>query len=101
VVKVAENDLDALVLLAQHVLGRDLDIIERHVSCTSCGRVRGLDLLGLDTLAALDKKDTQALVGAGTGNKVITPDTIGDPLLGSVDDLSNVSSIYLTVESSF
>ena len=58
VVKVAKNDLDTLVLLAQHVLGRNLDVVEGHVSGTGGGRVRGLDLLGLDTLAALDKEDT-------------------------------------------
>ena len=58
VVKVAKNDLDTLVLLAQHVLGRNLDVVEGHVSGTGGGRVGGLDLLGLDTLAALDKEDT-------------------------------------------
>ncbi|KAI6748767.1 hypothetical protein HG531_007714 [Fusarium graminearum] len=90
VVKVAEDNLDTLVLLAKHVLGRDLDIVEGHVSCASGGRVGGLDLLGLDTLTTLDKEDTQALVCARTGDKVITPDTVGDPLLGSVDDLAIV-----------
>lgn len=100
VVKVAEDNLDTLVLLAKHVLGRDLDIVEGHVSCASGGRVGGLDLLGLDTLTTLDKEDTQALVCARTGDKVITPDTVGDPLLGSVDDLAIVSFTYATVRGS-
>ena len=98
VVKVAKNDLDTLVLLAQHVLSRDLDIVECHVSGTGGGRVRGLDLLGLDTLAALDKEDTEALVGSNTGDEVVRPDTIGDPLLSSVDDLVRVSYMYIIAE---
>jgi hypothetical protein len=71
VVKVAKNDLDTLVLLAQHILGWHLNVIERHVGSAGCGRVRGLDLLCLDTLAALDEEHTQALLGSGAGDKVI------------------------------
>lgn len=71
VVKVAKNDLDTLVLLAQHILSWHLDVIERHVSSTGCSRVRGLDLLCLDTLAALDKENAQPLLGSGAGDKVI------------------------------
>jgi hypothetical protein len=58
VVKVAKNDLDTLVLLAQHILSWHLDVVERHVRSAGCGRIRGLDLLGLDTLAALDEEYT-------------------------------------------
>ena len=92
VVEVAQNDLDTLVLLAQHVLGGDLDVVECDKGCTSCCRVRGLDLLGLNTLTTLDKEDTQALVGSGTCNEVIAPYTVGDPLLGAVDNLVCVSA---------
>lgn len=94
-VEVAENDLNTLVLLAQHVLSRNLDVVERHVSCTSSSRVRGLNLLGLDTLTALDEEDTQALVCSSTSDEVIGPDTVGDPLLSAIDDLASVSFIYV------
>lgn len=94
-VEVAQNDLDTLVLLAQHVLGGDLDVVECHESCTSCCRVRGLDLLGLNTLATLDKEDTQAFVGSGTCNEVIAPYTVGDPLLGTVDDLGSLCERFI------
>jgi hypothetical protein len=98
VVEVAENDLNSLVLLAQQILSGDLDVVECHKSCTSCCRVRGLDLLGLNTLATLDEEDTQALVGSGTCDEVVAPYTVGDPLLGTVDDLACVSALSLILK---
>ena len=54
VVEVAEDDVDALVLLAEQVLDGDLDVVEGDVGGAGGGGVGGLDGLGLDALAARD-----------------------------------------------
>lgn len=87
VVKVAEDDVDALVLLAEQVLHGDLDVVKGDVGGSCGGGVGGLDGLCLDALAALDEHHAEGLAGADTDDEVVAEDTVGDPLFGSVDDL--------------
>lgn len=87
VVEVAEDDVDALVLLAEEVLGGDLDVVEGDVGGAGGGGVRGLDGLRLDALAALDQEDAEALLGAHAGDEVVGVDAVRDPLLRTVDDV--------------
>lgn len=87
VVEVGQDDIDALVLLAEQVLDGDLDVVEGDVRGTGGRGVGSLDGLGLDTLAALDDEHRKALVGLDARDEVIREDTVGDPLLGAVDDI--------------
>ena len=87
VIKVAEDHVNALVLLAKEVFDGDLDVIEGNVGGAGGRRVGGLDGLGLDTLSTLDKEDAQALAGVDSSDEVVGEDTICDPFLGSVDNL--------------
>lgn len=87
VVKVAQDDVDALVLLAKEVLYGDLDVVKGNVGGAGGGRVRRLDGLRLDALVAFDQEDAEALAGVDTRDEVVAEDTVRDPLLGSVDDL--------------
>lgn len=91
VVEVAEDDVDALVLLAQEVLDGNLDIVKGDVAGSGGGRVGCLDGLGLDALAPLDENDTEALFCADTRHKVVAEGTVGDPLLGAIYDLEEAS----------
>lgn len=54
VVEVGQNDVYALVLLAEEVSDRDLDVVKGDIGCTRGARVAGLHLLSLDALTALD-----------------------------------------------
>lgn len=87
VVEIAEDHVDPLVLLAQQVLDRDLDVVEGDVGRAGGGGVRRLNGLGLDALAALDEQDAQALVRPHAGDEVVAVYAVGDPLLGAVDDV--------------
>lgn len=87
VVKVAQDDVDALVLLAEEVLDGDLDVVKRDVGGTSGSRVRSLDGLRLNALAALDQEDAETLARVDARDEVVAEDAVRDPLLGSVDDL--------------
>jgi len=87
VVEVAEDDVDTLVLLAEEILNGYLDVVVGNVGGSSGRGIGGLDGLGLDTLATLDEQHTEALVGLDAGNEIVGEDTVGDPLLGSVDDI--------------
>ena len=87
VVEVGQDDIDALVLLAEQVLDGNLDVVKGDVGGAGRRRVRGLDRLGLDALAALDEEHRQTLLGLDAGDKVVGEDTVGDPLLGAVDDV--------------
>ena len=86
-VKVGEDDVDALVLLAEEVLDGHLDVVKGDVCCASRGRVGGLDGLSLDTLAAFYEQNAEALVSLDAGDEVVTEDTVGDPLLGAIDNV--------------
>lgn len=87
VVEIAEDHVDALVLLAQQVLDGDLDVVEGDVRGAGGGGVRRLDGLGLDALAALDEKDAEALVRPHARDEVVRVHAVGDPLLRAVDDV--------------
>lgn len=87
VVEVAEDDVDALVLLAEQVLDGDLDVVKGDIGGSCGGGVRGLDGFGLDALAALDEHYAEGLAGADADDEVVAEDAVGDPFLGSVDNL--------------
>lgn len=87
VVEVAEDNVDTLVLLAEEVLGGNLDVVEGDIGSAGSRRVRSLDRLGLDALAALDQQHAQALVGLDADDEVVAENTVGDPLLGAVDNV--------------
>lgn len=87
VVEVAEDDVDALVLLAQQVLDGDFDVVKGDVGGAGGGGVGRLDGLGLDAGAALDEQHAEGLAGADADDEVVAEDAVGDPLLGAVDDL--------------
>lgn len=88
-VEVAENDVDTLVLFAEEVLDRDLDVVEGDIGGTCGGRVRCLDGLGRNTLATLDQEHAQVVAGADTSDEIVAESSVGDPLLGTVDNLEN------------
>lgn len=87
VVEVAEDDVDTLVLLAEEVLNGHLDVVKGDEGGAGGRRVRGLDGLGLDALAAGDEEDAEALAGVDGSDEVVAEDTVGDPLLGAVDNV--------------
>jgi hypothetical protein len=93
VVEVAENDLNAVVLLAEEVSNGDLDVVKGNVGGSGGGGVGGLDGLCLNALAAGDEQDTQGLACADAGDKVVGEAAVGDPLLGAVDNLRAVSML--------
>jgi len=82
VVEVAHNNDETLVLLSQQVLDGHLDVLKLHECSCSGSRVRGLDLLGLDTLAARDQKDGEALLRLAACHKIVGEHAVGDPFPG-------------------
>ena len=56
-VEITQYDVDALVLLTEEVLHGHLDAVKGYVGSTSGGRVRRLDGLGFNALAALDQEN--------------------------------------------
>lgn len=86
-VEVAENNLQSLILLSQQVLDRDLNIIKGDESSTRGGGVGSLNLLGLDTLAARDEEDGQALLCTDCGREPVGKRAVRDPLFSSIDDV--------------
>lgn len=86
-VEIAEDDVDALVLLAEQVLDGDLDVVEGDIRRPGSGGVRRLDGLCLDALAALDEQHAKPLLRPNTRDEVIAETTVRDPLLGAVDDV--------------
>lgn len=92
VVEVGHDDLEALVLLADQVLDGDLDVLEGNVGGTAAPHTLAVHLAGGDaTSAALNEKHGDAVhagtAGANGGGEVVAPDTVGDPLLLTVDDI--------------
>lgn len=93
VVKVGEDDKETTVLGTEHVvLGND-NVLELNVGGTGGSRVRSLDLLGLDTLAAGDEEDGETTLGAASDGEVVGVHTASDPLLGTVDGPGAVAVI--------
>lgn len=89
VVEIAQDDMDSLVLLPEQILDRDLDVIKSDIGSARGRGVRCLDGLGLDAFTTLDEEHTKALASVDAGNEIVAEDTVGDPLLGSVDDLKS------------
>lgn len=87
VVEVGQNDLETLVLLAEQVLDRNLDIVEGDESGTSGGRVGSLDLSSLDALSTGNEENGKTLLGANGGGEPVGEGSVGDPLLGTVDNV--------------
>jgi len=79
VVEVGEDHFDALVLLTEDVLDGDPDVVEGDEGRSGGTRVTGLDLGGLDTFAAADEQNAQALVRLDGGGEVIRKAAVSDP----------------------
>lgn len=90
VVEVAEDDVDALVLLAEQVLDGHLDVVKGDEAGAGGGRVGRLDGLGLDAVAAGDEEHAEGIGGADAGDEVVAPGAVCDPLFGAVDDLTGL-----------
>lgn len=81
---------EALVLLAEQVLNRDLDILKGDVSGAGRPDTLAVHTASRDTGAALNEQQRNAVHARaasphGSG-EVVGPDTVGDPLLLAVDD---------------
>ena len=76
-VEVAQNDQQATIFGPKHVLGRDLDIVEGNIARAGRRRVRGLDGLGLDALAARNKEDGEAALGLASDSEIAENDILG------------------------
>lgn len=94
VVEVGHDDLETLVLLAEQVLNGDLDVL--HGDPGRSGRKHTLSVhsSGLKTLHASLEEQNGDTVHAGAGaagsdgnGEVVGPDTVGDPLLDTVDNV--------------
>lgn len=88
-VEVAENDVDTLVLFTEKVLNGNLDIVKSDICGAGGGRVRGLNGLGGNTFTTLDQEHTKVVAGSDTGDEVVAERSVGDPLLGTIDNLEN------------
>lgn len=105
-VEVGHDDLEALVLLADQVLNGDLDVLEGDV-----GSSRGPDTLAVHAASgdatglAFNEQNTESihagLAGADGHGEVVGPDTVGDPLLLTVDDvvLTILGELGLTAQA--
>jgi hypothetical protein len=87
VVKVAHDDNESVVLLTEQVINWHLDIIILHKCSSGRERVRGLDGRCFDTFLPGNEDDGESLFGAAGGNKVVGKGAVGDPFLGSVDNV--------------
>lgn len=94
VVEVGHDDLETLVLLAEQVLHGDLDIL--HGDPGRAGRQHTLSVhsSGLKTLhASLEQQNRDTVharagaTGSDGNSEVVSPDTVGDPLLDTVDNV--------------
>lgn len=97
--------LEALVLLANQVLDGDLDILEGHVGGTTAPDTLAVHTTSADTASlTLNQQHAEAfhtrLASANSSGEVISPDTVGDPLLLTVDDvvLAILGELSLTAE---
>ena len=88
VVEVVHDAPEALVDTAKHVLHRHLHVAELNKGDSRGATVRGVDVLGDDTLRALDDHHGDAehalSSGAHGSHEVVGEVSVGDPLLGSV-----------------
>lgn len=87
VVEVSHDDNETVVLLTEEMVDWNLDVVELDESSTGRWRVGGLDGGGLDTFLTWDEDDAEPLFGSAGGDEVVAEHTVGDPLLGTVDDI--------------
>jgi hypothetical protein len=85
-VEVGKDDDEAAVLRTKHVLDGDLHVVEGNVGSPSDGRVGGLDGGCLDAFSAGDEEHSETAFGLATDGEVVGESSVGDPLLGAVDD---------------
>jgi len=83
---------EALVLLADKVLDRDLDVLEGDVSCSATPYALAVHLAGGDAAGAALNEENTDTIHAGTtstdgGGEVITPNAVGNPFLFAVDNV--------------
>jgi len=83
---------EALVFLADEVLHGDFDVFECHIGCATAPDTLAIHPPGTDsTVFAFNEEHGNTihafLAGANGGSEVVTPDTIGNPLLLSIDDV--------------
>lgn len=91
-VEVGHNDLESLVLLADQVFYRNLDVFEGDVGGAAAPYTLAVHLAGRNaTKAALDEENGDAVHARAactdSSCEVVTPDTIGNPLLLTVDNV--------------
>lgn len=84
--------LEALILLANQVLDGNLDILEGHVGGTTAPDSLAVHATSADsTSLALNQQDAETfhagLASTDSGSEVVCPNTIGDPLLLTVDNV--------------
>lgn len=94
VVEVGHDDLETLVLLAEQVLHGDLDVLHGDPGGAGRQHTLGVHSSGLKTLHASLEQQNGNTVHAGAGaagsdgnGEVVGPDTVGDPLLDTVDNV--------------
>lgn len=78
-VKVAEDDEQALVLFSENVTSWHFHVVERDVGGASSRRVGCLDGLGLDARTPLNEEYSKTLLGLACDGEVIAEVSIGDP----------------------
>lgn len=86
-VEVRHDHLKALVFFAKQMVARHFHIVELYVGRAGGRRVGGLDKLRLNSLASFDDQHRHALLGLAGGDEVVAEHAIGDPFLGSIDDV--------------
>ena len=91
VVEVGHDNLEPGILLADKVLNGDLDVLEGDVGGAGTVHTLAIHLAGGDAFAALDEEDGDTAhtgtAGADSDGEVLGPDSIGDPLLLTVDNV--------------
>lgn len=78
-VEVAQHNQETLILFAEHIARRDLDIIECDVSSAGRRRVGGLDSLGGYALAAFHEENGEALLGLARNGEVVGEVSVRNP----------------------
>mmetsp|Transcript_9080 Transcript_9080/g.29846 ORF Transcript_9080/g.29846 Transcript_9080/m.29846 type:complete len:420 (-) Transcript_9080:74-1333(-) len=86
VVKVDDDALEALVLLADEIFDRDASLVKGDEGCPRGFAVARRHALGRDLVAALDEEEAHAAgagpAGADGGGEVVGAGAAGDPLFG-------------------
>ena len=84
VVEVAEDDLQAAILLTQEVVLGNENVLEGDVGSTCSRGVGCLDGLGLNAFLAFNQQNIQtSVVRSATNSEVVGEGTVGNPFLHS------------------